>query len=115
MAIQFITHDLGVISEIADDVVVMYAGRICEIAASETIFDNSRHPYTYGLIESIPKRGQRVEKLYSIPGTVVSLLEIPEGCRFQNRCPNVIDTCRKVSPELISVGDGHAVACFNMI
>ena len=115
MAIQFITHDLGVVSEVSDEVVVMYAGKICEIADSETIFNNPRHPYTYGLIESIPKRGRRAETLYSIPGTVVGLLEIPEGCRFQNRCPNVIDQCRVVPPELISVGNGHTVACFNMV
>jgi len=115
MTIQFITHDLGVVSEVSDDVVVMYAGKICEIADADTIFNHPRHPYTYGLIESIPKRGQRIEKLYSIPGTVVSLVEIPEGCRFQNRCPNVLDECRKISPELASVGDGHRVACFNMM
>ncbi len=115
MAIQFITHDLSVVSEVSDDVVVMYAGRICEVADSDTIFGNPRHPYTYGLIESIPKRGKRTETLYSIPGTVVALSEIPEGCRFQNRCPNVIDQCRVVSPELVSIGDGHTVACFNMM
>ncbi|GAK56416.1 putative oligopeptide transport system ATP-binding protein [Candidatus Vecturithrix granuli] len=115
MAIQFITHDLGVVSEVSDDVVVMYAGKICEIADADTIFNHPKHPYTYGLIESIPKRRQRVAKLYSIPGTVVSLIEIPEGCRFQNRCPNVLDQCRKISPELTSVGDGHSVACFNMM
>jgi peptide/nickel transport system ATP-binding protein len=115
MAIQFITHDLGVVSEVSDDVVVMYAGKICEVADSETIFIQPKHPYTYGLIESIPKRGQRVETLYSIPGTVVSLLEIPTGCRFQNRCPNVIEQCRVDSPELTSVGDGHMAACFNMM
>jgi oligopeptide/dipeptide ABC transporter ATP-binding protein len=115
MAIQFITHDLGVVSELSDEVVVMYAGKICEIADSETIFNNPRHPYTYGLIESIPKLGQRVKKLYSIPGTVISLLEIPEGCRFQNRCPNVLDRCRIELPELVSIGDGHTIACFNMM
>lgn len=115
MAIQFITHDLGVVSELSDEVVVMYAGKICEIADSETIFNNPRHPYTYGLIESIPKLGQRVKKLYSIPGTVISLLEIPEGCRFQNRCPNVLDRCKLEPPELVSIGDGHTVACFNMM
>jgi peptide/nickel transport system ATP-binding protein len=115
MTIQFITHDLGVISEIADDVVVMYAGNICEIADSETLFSQPRHPYTYGLIESIPKRGKRVDTLYSIPGTVVSLLEIPEGCCFQNRCPNVKDICRERRPQLQAVKDGHLVACFNML
>jgi peptide/nickel transport system ATP-binding protein len=115
MTIQFITHDLGVISEIADNVVVMYAGKICEIADSDTLFNCPKHPYTYGLIESIPKRGKRVKNLYSIPGTVVSLLEIPEGCRFQNRCPNVMDVCRERDPQLKSIEDGHSVACFNMI
>lgn len=115
MAIQFITHNLGVISELSDDVVVMYAGKICEIGDSETIFSNPRHPYTYGLMESIPKRGQRTDTLYSIPGTVVSLLEIPEGCRFQNRCPNVLDQCRIAAPDLIPLREGHAVACFNMV
>ena len=115
MTVQFITHDLGVISELADHVVVMYAGKICEIADSDTLFNRPKHPYTYGLIESIPRRGRRVKNLYSIPGTVVSLLEIPEGCRFQNRCPHVMDVCREHAPQLETLEDGHSVACFNMI
>ncbi len=115
MTVQFITHDLGVISELADNVVVMYAGKICEIADSDTLFNRPKHPYTYGLIESIPKRGRRVKNLYSIPGTVVSLLEIPEGCRFQNRCPHVMDVCREQAPQLETLEDGHSVACFNML
>ncbi len=115
MTVQFITHDLGVISEIADHVVVMYAGKICEIADSDTLFNHPKHPYTYGLIESIPKRGRRVKTLYSIPGTVVSLTDIPQGCRFQNRCPNVLDVCREQNPPLELLEAGHTVACFNMI
>jgi peptide/nickel transport system ATP-binding protein len=115
MAVQFITHDLGVISEIADDVVVMYAGKVCEIADADTVFRSPKHPYTYGLIESIPRRGRRVKTLYSIPGTVVSLLDIPQGCRFQNRCPNALAVCREQEPPLETLEPGHTVACFNMI
>lgn len=112
-AIQFITHDLGVISEMADEVVVMYCGKICEVADAETIFSNPRHPYTYGLMASIPKRGRKVDTLFSIPGNVIGLSEIPEGCRFQNRCLKVTKRCRAASPELTDLDGKHKVACFN--
>jgi peptide/nickel transport system ATP-binding protein len=115
MTIQFITHDLAVISEISDKVVVMYAGKVCEIASSEQIFRNPRHPYSYGLMSSIPRRGQRVDKLFSIPGTVVSLLEIPAGCRFQNRCPNIYANCWEIPSVLTEVEPDHWVACCNML
>lgn len=115
MTIQFITHDLGVISEIADEVLVMYAGKICEVAETSNIFSNPKHPYTYGLIASIPQIKKDVEFLYSIPGNVPSLTELPVGCRFQNRCPKVSDQCRKEIPEMTEIEPGHKVACFNVM
>ncbi len=115
MTIQFITHDLGVLSEIADNVMVMYAGRIYEKADAKTIFSNPRHPYTYGLVASIPQIKKRVDSLYSIPGNVPSLTELPMGCHFQNRCPNVTEQCRQQIPELQTIEKGHEVGCFNLI
>jgi peptide/nickel transport system ATP-binding protein len=115
MAVQFITHDLGVISEIADEVVVMYAGRVCEVASADTLFSRPQHPYTVALLESIPKIGQRINRLSAIPGSVPSLLQIPTGCPFQNRCSRVTDQCKQAMPPLTEVGQGHSVACFNMV
>jgi peptide/nickel transport system ATP-binding protein len=119
MTVQFITHDLGVISEISDRVLVMYAGRTCEIAPTTTLMSEPRHPYTAALIESIPRFGQRVARLPAIEGTVPSLLELPPGCAFQNRCPNATDECRLSQPPLVPVGDNeavnHQVACFNPV
>lgn len=115
MAVQFITHDLGVISEISDRVLVMYAGRTCEIAPTETLMNAPGHPYTAALIQSIPRFGQRVARLPAIEGTVPSLYELPRGCAFQNRCPNVGPRCREVQPPLTEVGRGHQVACFHPV
>jgi len=112
MAVQFITHDLGVISEISDRVLVMYGGRTCEVAPTDVLMSTPRHPYTSALIQSIPKFGQRVARLPAIEGTVPSLYELPAGCPFQNRCPNVGRRCREVHPPLTEVARGHQVACF---
>ncbi len=113
MAIQFITHDLGVISEIADRVLVMYAGKIVEKADCETIFNNPKHPYTVGLFESIPRIDKNVPRLSTIKGSVPPLLNLPPGCRYQNRCPNVTSVCRHQDPILQKHRQGHEVACFN--
>lgn len=113
MAIQFITHDLGVISEMADRVMVMYAGHSCEMAKTETILSTPRHPYTRALIKSIPKLGQRVERLETIKGSVPSLYELPKGCAFQNRCPRATDRCRQEAPPFLELEKGHQVACFH--
>lgn len=113
MAVQFITHDLGVISEVADRVVVMYAGTVCEVATTDLIFSRPSHPYTVGLLESIPKVGEKRKRLQTIPGNVPSPLRLPPGCPFQNRCPRVSEPCKTQRPPLQEVSPGHFVACFN--
>ncbi len=115
MAVQFITHDLGVISEISDRVLVMYAGRTCEVAPTEILMSAPRHPYTSALIRSIPKFGQRVSRLPAIEGSVPSLYELPSGCAFQNRCPNAGQRCRDSHPPLTEMASGHQVACFHPV
>ena len=112
MAIMLITHDLGVIAETAHRVVVMYAGVVVESGAVEQIFDGPNHPYTEGLKAAIPKLGEKVERLATIPGTVPSPYEEIVGCPFQNRCPYVMDVCRREFPPLYAVGAGHEARCF---
>ncbi len=114
MTVQFITHDLGVISEISDRVMVMYAGQVCEEAPSDELFKNPKHPYTHALMGSIPRMGQRVSRLRTIEGSVPSPFELPAGCPFQNRCPNRIEACVN-RPPLTEVRPGHRVACFNPV
>jgi len=113
MAVMFITHDLGVIAEICDDVVVMYAGKVAEIAEVKELFADPKHPYTQGLLASIPRlTSKRKTKLPVIEGSVPSLLELPMGCRFQNRCPHVMAICRKQDPPQLKTGPDHKVSCF---
>jgi oligopeptide/dipeptide ABC transporter ATP-binding protein len=113
MTVQYITHDLGVISELADDIIVMYAGRIVESGPNQAIFNNPLHPYTKGLLASIPMFKKRVDKLYTIPGVVPSPLELPQGCAFSNRCPTPKEQCRHQQPDLTSMnGTSQKVACF---
>jgi oligopeptide/dipeptide ABC transporter ATP-binding protein len=110
MAILFITHDLGIVAEYARRVEVMYAGRIVEKAMVKDIFLNPRHPYTVGLIESLP--GKRGEKLSPIPGQVPLTGELPDGCKFTTRCRYVIDECHRKEPGLLPAGsDGHLSRC----
>ncbi|MEE8622482.1 MAG: ABC transporter ATP-binding protein, partial [Alphaproteobacteria bacterium] len=111
-AIQFISHNLGVISEIADEVAVMYAGRIVERADTAAIFDAPLHPYTRALIETVPRIGKRSHRLPAIPGIVPDLMFLPRGCRFSDRCPLADQGCREREPELEEAGEGHFVACF---
>ena len=111
MTVQFITHDLGVISELADRVMVMYAGQTCEVGDAQEVFTNPRHPYTAALIGSIPRIGQRAKRLATIEGNVPSPLNLPKGCPFQNRCPNASAICQISTPELESSGSDHQVAC----
>jgi oligopeptide/dipeptide ABC transporter ATP-binding protein len=115
MAMQFITHDLGVISELADRVIVMYAGTVVEEAPAAALFANPKHPYTVGLMESIPRIDKTQARLPTIAGVVPSLRDLPTGCRFQNRCPRALDVCRRTPPPLTPVGDdpGHRIACYN--
>jgi oligopeptide/dipeptide ABC transporter ATP-binding protein len=112
MAIQFISHNLGVVSEIADDVMVMYAGHIVEQATTEQIFTNPCHPYTKGLIETVPRLGAREARLAAIPGAVPDLLNLPPGCPFSDRCPLADAQCRHDPPAIEDLGGGHLIACF---
>lgn len=115
MSIIFITHDLGVVADMCDDVVVMYAGRVAEKASAKDLFASPKHPYTKGLLSSIPTlRGQRKTKLQTIEGMVPSLADMPTGCRFQNRCGLASDKC-KSKPEESEIGKNHIVACFKAV
>jgi peptide/nickel transport system ATP-binding protein len=112
-AIIMITHDLGVVAETADDVVVMYAAEIVEKAPVDEIFNRPRMPYTWGLLGSLPRLDADVERLVQIPGQPPSLLVPPSGCRFHPRCPYVMNVCRSENPQLEPVPgiDGHLAAC----
>lgn len=113
MATLLITHDLGVVAETCDDVVVMYGGQIVEHATAEQLFRRPKHPYTLGLLQSIPRLGEKKSRLTTIPGIVPSLGNFPVGCRFQDRCPYVTAECRAQSPSLKRMSDGSEVACFH--
>ncbi len=114
MSIMLITHAMGVVAETCQRVVVMYAGKVVEEAPVEALFGNPRHPYTQGLIRSIPRvdrAAAQKERLEAIPGSVPSLLNPPVGCRFAARCKFAMDVCVKAMPPLKEVGPGHRVAC----
>jgi len=113
MSIILITHDLGVIAETCDDVVVMYAGQVAEKGSVYDIFERPRHPYTRGLLESIPRlENERKVRLKTIEGMVPGLQDLPPGCRFQNRCPHFEQRCAEAPPPLEKVEDGHKVSCY---
>jgi len=113
-AIIMITHDLGVVAEIADEVVVMYAARVAERAPVNELFEHPLHPYTWGLLGSLPRLEADIDRLVQIPGTPPSLLSPPRGCRFNPRCPYVFDRCKQELPELgpSPVHPDHLQACF---
>ncbi len=111
-AIMLITHDLGVIAELADEVVVMYAGRIVERASVEQLFAQPQHPYTIGLLGSIPKLHLVQDRLAAIEGQVPTPGSNLQGCRFAPRCPFAVAQCHSSQPELIDLGDGHEAACW---
>jgi oligopeptide/dipeptide ABC transporter ATP-binding protein len=111
MAIMLITHDLGVVAEMSDDVAVMYAGKIVEASDVVTVFDRPHHPYTRGLLASIPHLGEKREKLEVIKGVVPNPLNLPSGCLFKRRCPYAMPVC-DTPPPLRSVGDGHVSRCW---
>ena len=116
MGVILITHDLAVVAETCSRVAVMYLGQIVEEADVEHIFDNPLHPYTRGLIQSIPQlEGVRQKRLYMIKGMVPLLSQIPEGCRFAPRCEFATDECRKCMPQLTEVGEGHRVRCHRAV
>ncbi|MSO88138.1 MAG: ABC transporter ATP-binding protein [Acidimicrobiia bacterium] len=111
-AVVFITHDLGVVAELCDEVVVMYAGKVVERGSVRDVFYAPQHPYTWGLLGSLPGRNLRSKRLFSIAGSPPSLLDPPTGCRFAMRCIHVMDRCRDDEPALVSApGDAHFVAC----
>ena len=112
-AIMFITHDLGVIAQMADNIIVMYLGRIVESGTVRDLFHNPRHPYTQGLMNSIPSLATTKEKrLVPIKGVVPDILEVEEGCGFESRCPNTMDICKKQVPLLIEIAQRHYSACW---
>ncbi len=106
-----ITHDLGVVAGTCDSVAVMYAGEIVEYGSLEDIFDHTAHPYTIGLMDSIPSLDQDVERLKPIPGLMPDPTDLPEGCSFSPRCPRAYDICRKQSPPNTEIAPGHFVRC----
>jgi peptide/nickel transport system ATP-binding protein len=127
LALLLITHDLGVVAEMADRVVVMYAGRVVEEAPVEEIFTRPQHPYTRGLLESLPKRRGPADsapgpeavppsrRLHSIEGVVPTLSNLPPGCAFEPRCAYRVDVCRDAVPELRGVGSGHSARCVHVL
>ncbi len=111
-ALLLVTHDLGVVAEVADDVAVMYAGRIVEHGSATSLFSDPQHPYTIGLMGSLPSLGTRQSRLASIPGAVPPPSQWPVGCRFSTRCPFADARCRAEVPEAREIAPGHIVACF---
>ncbi len=112
MAILLITHDLGVVAEMADRVVVMYAGQVIESAYVNELFINPQHPYTQSLLNSIPRMEEEVDKLDTIRGVVPAIDQMPAiGCRFRDRCPKAFDDCKQVSPQLAQLDQGHLARC----
>lgn len=114
-SILFITHDLGVVAEVCDQVVVMYCGRVVEKGSVYDIFDNPSHPYTEGLLNSIPKLGEHVEELESIPGNVPNPKYMPKGCKFAPRCKYAVDRCREEEPGFTDLGNGHQSRCWRCV
>ena len=116
MSTLMITHDMGVVAETAHRVVVMYAGKIAEIAPTAEFFRNPLHPYSQGLIASIPSvdGASDQDRLASIPGDVPSLAPPPRGCRFASRCHRATERCRTTQPDMAAISNDHQVACFNL-
>ena len=114
IAILFITHDFGVVANLCHRVAVMYAGKIVEKASTSTIFKAPQHPYTVALIHSVPRLDRKDDRLYSIEGQPPSLLNLPPGCRFSPRCPDVMDICHKEQPPEVEISDGHSVSCWKV-
>jgi oligopeptide/dipeptide ABC transporter ATP-binding protein len=112
MALLLITHDLGVVAEQADEVAIMYAGKLVERARTEAIFERPLHPYTVGLLRSLPGMAEKRKRLEAIPGVVPSPLELPGGCRFRDRCFKAAGICAEAEPLLVEKEKGHWVACY---
>jgi len=116
-SILFITHDLGVIAEMAQRVAVMYAGKMMEAADADTLFSDPRHPYTVGLLSSIPVLGigKKQRRLNTIAGVVPSLFKLPEGCLFHDRCSAAVTHCEQIEPPVVDLGKGHIVRCHKYV
>ena len=112
MAIIMITHDLGVVAQMCDEVIVMYAGSICEQGTADEIFYNPRHEYTKGLLRSIPTDTSAGKKLQPITGTPIDLLNMPKGCPFASRCDNAMKVCLQHRAERILINEDHAASCW---
>lgn len=110
-AVMLISHDMGVVAEFCDKILVMYAGNSAEYASTEKLFRNPRHPYTKGLLKAVPRIG-RTDELRAVKGTVPDLVSPPSGCRFHKRCPHTIEICKRGRPPFIEVEDDHFVACY---
>ena len=110
-SLMLITHDLAVVSEVADRINVMYCGKIVESGAARDVIDRSTHPYTHGLISSIPDLGTEKERLDTIPGIVPNMFDLPSGCYFSPRCSRAQERCRREAPQLREVAPGHCAAC----
>lgn len=110
-SVIMITHDLGIVAQVADDVMVMYAGQAVECAPVRSLYRDPKHPYTVGLLKSLPKMNETVDELYTIKGSVPSATNFPEGCRFAPRCEYCQDICVKKMPELCTLADGRKVRC----
>lgn len=112
MAILLITHNLGVVAQFAQEVIVMYASKIAERAEVKTLFQHPSHPYTRALLKSLPRPGERQVRLEAIPGTVPSPLQYPSGCHFASRCADVLEQCPTQPPPIIQIGESHEAACW---
>ncbi|MYE83193.1 MAG: ABC transporter ATP-binding protein, partial [Gammaproteobacteria bacterium] len=111
-ALLFITHDLGVAASLCHRIAVMYAGRIVETADAGTLYSAPAHPYTQGLLDSLPRLGRRRGRLTAIGGTPPDALQLPSGCAFHPRCPHATERCRQAAPPETRLDDGHAVRCW---
>ena len=112
MSVLLITHDLGVVTEMADKIVVMYSGKIMEIANTRELYNNPKHPYTLGLMKCIPRMNEVKKKLYSIPGNVPDLTSEPKGCEFYDRCDKRSERCLNEKPQLLEIESNHYVRCW---
>ena len=115
VSIMLITHDMGVVAEMADKIMVMYAGMVIEYATAREIFKDPKHPYTKGLLASIPRKDKDIDRLYTIEGTVPSLTSMPKGCRFCDRCTCAMEKCRNEQHQCISlVREASGASCMKI-
>ena len=112
MAVILVTHDLGVIAQLCDNIIVMYGGRICERGTAKEIFYNPKHEYTKGLLRSIPNSARMKEKLVPILGTPINIMNLPAGCAFCARCDNAMKICLEEKPEEIEINENHKASCW---